>query len=597
MGAYSPQSSISEPTTLQSHLDGEEQGLRFSPETERAYRQDLHQGLLRRVLTIGLAAWTIFGIFIVLDIVYLPREVYEKTVAIRLLFNYPLIGLVMLGGLKRWRMEIFEPLVISAYILCGLSIVVIIHVADWFNVFLPYDGLLILLVFGYFLLGMRFLPVALASILISAAYLGFEFYAQRPASQLFLNAFFLFSLNLMGMFGCFMQDRYRRKLFWRQLLIKKAQEKDQREIESKTRLVATASHDLRQPMHAMNLLVDTLQEQLQGQPQQALADKLEHSIRQLNQLLSSLLSISRLNAGIVEVKKQPLNLNALVAELIDEVEARCDASGLAIELESAGVVFVDADAVLLQRVLRNLIENILNHAQASRACVRIAEHDGRIVLTVEDDGIGIDESKSEQVFEEFHQSSQGQHRGMGLGLAIVRQLCELMAIPVTLHSSVGQGCVFRLDLGAPVEPRTANVSKRWSNTPMTGARILVIEDDEDNRQSMAERIEHWGMQVVAGADYESLSDEALSQPVDLLITDMHLGKGQRNGAEGIAWLRQQHGKDIPALLLTADTEVNEEMLETPKLDMASIRVLHKPVQAAKLRVAINQLLQVTVAPE
>jgi len=575
----------------------DDEDLEFSPATEQRYRAHLHASLARRMPVIGIAAWAIFAIFIVLDLMYLPREVYEQTVAVRLLVNYPLIGLAIMAAVRHWPFSVFEAVVLSAYVVSGLSVVLVIYLADRQAVFLPYDGLLLLFVFGYFLLGMRFLPIVLASLLISFAYIGFEMYADRPANQLFLNAFFLFSLNLMGSFGCFIQDRARRKLFWRQLLIERAQEKDRKEIASKTRLVATASHDLRQPLHAMNLLVDTLKEQLDGLPQQALAGKLESSIRQLNQLLSSLLSISRLNAGIVEIKKQSLDLNALLDDLIAEISPRCEEQGLRVNLESSGAVTVMTDPVLLLRILRNLAENVLDHAQATRLTIGVSQRKNRVTLEICDDGLGIGYDQRDQVFEEFHRSGSASRKGLGLGLTIVRQLCELLGIALTLESDRGQGCCFTLDLGTPAVMKPASPGRPIVQGPLTGKRVLVVENDAENLHSMVERLEGWGLVVQGAACFEELgvgavqqSSLSLSDDLDLLVTDLHLGEDKLNGLQGAEQMRRLFPEPMPVIVVTADTSIDDGSLDTTDGNSHDLMILQKPIQAVRLKLAISQML-------
>ena len=340
------------------------------PSSFEEYR---HRRLIKRIPTIGWAGILIFIAYAVLDYCTLPEAVSRITVGIRLLIVCPMIFFVMIGAKLQWPIRFFALFYLLAYIVSGLAIVAIIYLARTYSYDLPYDGLLLLLVFGYFLMGMPQSHAAFGSLLVSFGYFLAIHQLDTPTEQIASNALFIMTLNVLGILGSAIQERSRRQLFRHEQLVAQAQAKDQQEISFKTELLATASHDLRQPLHAMNLLIETLEEQLHAGEQRHLATQLKESTRQLNSMLGSLLNMSRLQTGIIETSIRPFDLAERIQLLVRELDYRARQCQMRIEIEGPDSCWVNSDPVLIERILRNVCENSFVHAKAR--CLKVqVEH-------------------------------------------------------------------------------------------------------------------------------------------------------------------------------------------------------------------------------
>jgi signal transduction histidine kinase len=568
---------------------------RFGTELEDAFQTYRHERLLKRVPTIGSAALVLFLFFAVLDFLLLPEAAYRVSIAIRLFFICPVIMLAMYAAHKRWSKRVYATYYFLAYICSGLGIIAIIAVARGQDYPLPYDGLLLHLVFGYFLMGMPFLQTTLSSLFVSFSYFGAEFLLQTPNDVLASNAMFLLSLNFMGAFGSFMQERSRRLLFLNTRLLVLSKERDKKEIADKTHLVATASHDLRQPLHAMNLLIEALEKKVDRGDALKLTLQLKQSTRQLSQLLSSLLNISRLNAGIVAARMQTLDLSVMMIAMQQDQLLRAVECEVKITTEGLSPCWVESDPLLLERIVRNLCENVFEHALATRLTIRWVV-DGSIVrLEVSDDGCGIEASDQERVFEPFQQSGSERRQGMGLGLSIVRQLCELLSMPMVFESSSTNGTKFSLTLptaDAPSVERALAVPSLSAEG--VSASIMVVDDDPAVLVSSSALLESWGYQVRTCEHPEIALQAIQEQEPDLILCDYHFEQSAWNGLSLISDLREKYQSDLPVILISADTHGDLELALHEQLserEKAITALAFKPLMPAKLRLMIQHYLK------
>jgi signal transduction histidine kinase/CheY-like chemotaxis protein len=569
--------------------------IKFTPPLERDFSIYRHERLLRRVPSIGVIGLIIFLIFAVLDVLTLPEPAYYITAAIRIFLICPLIGLAILASYQSWPINVYSYYCVVAYIIAGLGIIAIIYTARIYGVHLPYDGVLLHLVFGYFLMGLPFSLATLSACTVSAAYFLIEFHLNTPTDKLASNAFFIATLNCMGCLGSYMQERSRRLLFLNEQLVSLAKTKDHEEIQSKTRLVATASHDLRQPLHAMNLLVETLESQLEPGREHDLTQKLKESIRQLSQLLSSLLNISRLNAGIVEPKYHAFDLSKLISSLSDDQKSRAHALRIKIEAQGPAPCLVRSDAILIERIFRNLCENAFEHAQASLILVswkKLGEH---IRLEVKDNGQGIPEHEIGNIFNEFQQLGETHKSGMGLGLTIVKQLCDLLNIDYGVDSQEGEECCFWVDIQQAYsfdQTMPAAKTKQFEIPP--SAHILLLDDDRIILDSMCILLESWGHHVTTANDPKDALSKVRQIHPSLIITDYRFPESTLNGLQFINQARKLQTKSLPAIIITADTHGDvgddlENSLTNHDLDIT--QVAFKPLAPAKLKLMIQHYLQ------
>ncbi|TAL30214.1 MAG: response regulator [Phenylobacterium sp.] len=356
---------------------------------------------------------------------------------------------------------------------------------------------------------------------------------------------------------------------------------------AKSSFLAAASHDLRQPAHALGLFAGALSELRLSPQARRLADHITGSVRALDTLFAVLLDVSRLDAGVVQTRPEPLALGPLLARLVVDYAAQAAVKGVTLRLAPTSLVTV-SDPVLLEQVLRNLISNAVKYTDAGGVVVGARRRGGKVAIEVWDTGRGIAPAHADAIFEEFYQvdnPERDREKGLGLGLAIVRRITQLIEADLDVRSTPGRGSVFRVtlprgrpeDLPAPVPPPIAVGALR------TGF-IVVVDDEDAIQRAMAALLTRWGHRVLAaGSAAEALARLGEDATPDLIICDSRL-RGGETGVEALRRLRAVCGAEIPALLVTGDATA-------AAADSPSDLVLHKPVPHAVLRAAIGQLLR------
>ncbi|GGZ99858.1 hybrid sensor histidine kinase/response regulator [Arenicella chitinivorans] len=363
-------------------------------------------------------------------------------------------------------------------------------------------------------------------------------------------------------------------------------------VRAKNQFLAAASHDLRQPLHASGMFIDALAHLQLGDEAQRILDKLSLSNGSLNRLLHALLDISRLDAKVVEFLPKSFDLSLFLRRIFNEYAEGHTHPKIELRLSIVPNLFTFSDPMLLERVVRNLVENALKFTQSGEVCIAAAAVDDHIVLSISDTGIGIPQSQHDHVFQEFTQlnkTARDRQRGLGLGLTIVRQLCQLMNIELALESVENQGTNVSLTLQQTAE--VIGAEREESGTPMLEARvILVIDDEQEIRDGMVRMLTQSGARVVA-SDSVCLAIDELNRAdciPDCIVADYRLSE-DRNGIQAIAQVRDEFNLAIPAILVTGDTSPESLLFA----QAGGLAVHHKPVSPAELRMSIwrelNQL--------
>jgi two-component system, sensor histidine kinase len=387
--------------------------------------------------------------------------------------------------------------------------------------------------------------------------------------------------------------RYQNEKLIRELELQRhavARERDRAEEanRAKSRFLASASHDLRQPLHTLSLYSAALGMHKTDERTQEMAREIGNAIASLGSLLDALLDISKLDAEAVRPESARFALNALVGRIAAEFRPMATTKGLALELEAGSPLFVETDAVLLERVLRNLVDNAVKYTARGTVRLRMREEAGRALIVVADTGRGIPREEHERVFEEFYQLSNPERdrsRGIGLGLAIVRRLTTLLRIDLALESEPGRGTSFTLAMplaerrSGVEEVKRAAAANRAVALP-AGVRVLVVDDEGLVRRGMQALLEGWGCRVTLASGTAEALLAVAGGTFDLIIADQRL-RGSETGIELVRQARN-HGGAIPALLITGD-KAAEILTEAEQLKLT---VLHKPVTEATLRNAI-----------
>ena len=362
---------------------------------------------------------------------------------------------------------------------------------------------------------------------------------------------------------------------------------------AKSRFLAAASHDLRQPLHALALLVEALLDKTPPGEARRLAEHISVSAHAMEGLLNALLDLSRLDAGAVVARPECFPLARVMENLERQFSPLAADRGLRLTLH-AGKIWLYTDAALLERILANLISNALRYTDTGGVVVgaRRVQKDW-VRIEVHDSGRGIAQEFQTRVFEEYFQvANPERHRdkGLGLGLAIVSRLAKLLGSPVDLRSSPGRGSSFSLRFARcharRVEEAPTSAPGTLLSLPLEDALVVFIDDDESILEAMLEVFDQWGVAVAAGENAEDVLQDLrdLGRAPDLIISDYRL-KDSRTGIEAVAAVRAAFGP-IPAALLTGDTSA--ESLRA--ISESGLPVLHKPLKPAKLRAFLTHLL-------
>lgn len=367
--------------------------------------------------------------------------------------------------------------------------------------------------------------------------------------------------------------------------------------EAKSRFLVAASHDLRQPMHAIALRARVLLEQNLPEPAQSIAIKLDQSVVAMQSLFDALLDISKLEAGNIQPVIAPLPLRPLFEKLRDcyvDIAAE-QAVDLHVDVTDA---WVTSDGALLERILRQLLDNAMRHAKRSSAHLLAKSVGSEVVIEVRDTGKGIPEDQQRSIFKEFVQlenPERDRRKGLGLGLAIVERLAHQLGHRVELESEQGRGACFRIFVPSAQAPApiAETITARTHAQPRSAAPtndqqnllIGLLDDDPDVLDAMHILLTRWRHDVVAATQSSELT-EALSRqerPPDILICDYRLAE-KRNGREVIDALRAHYGQSLPAILITGDIRTIERAG-----DNTDVQVLRKPVPPEVLSQVIATL--------
>jgi signal transduction histidine kinase len=364
---------------------------------------------------------------------------------------------------------------------------------------------------------------------------------------------------------------------------------------AKTQFFTAASHDLRQPLHAMGLFAEALRQRVHEPEVAQLVNSINESVDALEGLFSELLDITRIDSGGVEVNPASFEVGDIFRKLRLHFEPAAFEKGLGLRFRG-GRHAVLADPLLVERILRNLVSNAIRYTSDGTVLVSARCRGERVSLQVWDTGPGIGEEERLRVFEEFYQvpgtaaaATGEQKRGLGLGLAIVRRLTALMGAPLALHSEVSRGSVFTLELPVGKAPRAGARSvpgKAPIGITLEGRLIVVVEDEPAVREGLEVLLRSWGAtieafeSVAATAAWAAASDPGTIKPA-LAIADYRLQHGE-TGVAAIAALRARFGASLPAIVVTGSsmTGHDKEALEQ------DFHLLIKPVLPNKLRAMI-----------
>jgi signal transduction histidine kinase len=361
---------------------------------------------------------------------------------------------------------------------------------------------------------------------------------------------------------------------------------------AKSRFLASASHDLRQPLHALSLFVAALKARNQQPETQTLINNIEASTAAMELLFNALLDISRLDAGAIEAHPAHFSLQKMLRDLGLQFRPLAEEKNLRLRFRPCDITLY-SDPLLIERILVNLIANAIRYTDDGGVLVACRRHGRMVRLSVIDTGSGIHPDQQESVFQEFvqlHNPARDRSKGLGLGLAIVSRLGRLLGHRVNLRSRPGHGSTFSIDVpcGDPrlIEPPvpTPHVSGDLPND----ALVLLVDDERAILHGMAELFDNWriGLITAHNAEEAEYRLDSVARAPDIIVSDYRL-PDDTDGIEVITRLRQKYGPDIPAILVTGDTAPDTVL----RIRQAGIPLLHKPLRPAKLRALLTHLIR------
>ncbi len=369
--------------------------------------------------------------------------------------------------------------------------------------------------------------------------------------------------------------------------------------QAKSRFFAAASHDLRQPMHALGLFIAQLRNHVRAPTTREIVGQAEASVAAMRNLLDGLLDLSKLDAGVFTPRIEDFAIQPLLQRMESGFGPAAREKGLKLRVMSSRLV-VRSDPVLLERIVLNLVSNAVRYTVRGGIVVGCRRRAGGARIEVWDSGVGIPADKQQDIFQEFFQLANPERdrsRGLGLGLAIVERSVHLLGHRIVLRSTLGQGSMFAIELPLGDIQRADAPEQRASRRPgvsLEDRLVMVVDDEVLVRNGMQGLLESWGCRVLAVASgEEALAALSRAERVpDAIICDYRL-RDEENGIAVIQRLQAACAADVPAVLISGDTA--PERLREAKA--SGYRLLHKPVQPASLRAVLSHLCSTASKPQ
>jgi CheY-like chemotaxis protein len=356
--------------------------------------------------------------------------------------------------------------------------------------------------------------------------------------------------------------------------------------QAKSRFLAAASHDLRQPLAALSLYVDVLNKKDQSNDR-GVGKKIQGCVNSLSELLNDLLDVSKLDAGVVKPKLSDFRINDLLQAMVTMHSPEAALKSLRLRMRPSDWIG-RTDFQIMQRILGNLVFNAIRYTKKGGIFIGCRHYQGKQWIEVWDTGIGIPENKTDSIFEEFTQLDDARNRGSGLGLAIVNKSAKLLCLQVRVRSRPGHGSMFAIEIpqGKMIPVEETPIAK----PPSISLKIGLVDDNASVLEAFTFALNSFGYEVIAATSGKELFEQLGNQKLDILISDYRLADS-KNGLDLVAEARRLFTYNLPAIIITGDTD--PELLST--MAKHGVTVCHKPLKIAALEAVIRELVKPKVA--
>jgi PAS domain S-box-containing protein len=383
------------------------------------------------------------------------------------------------------------------------------------------------------------------------------------------------------------EDITERKRAERELV--EARDAAEKANQAKSRFLSAANHDLRQPLYAIKLLVNALSLQEVGQAADQMVQDINNAVHSMEGMLSTLLDISKLDAGIILPKQRDFHLAPLMCQLQRQFRLTAKERGKHVRLVHCDPV-LHTDPILLERILQNFLSNAIYHTEGQRILMGCRRAGTLRRIEVWDTGTGIPADQLDRIFEDFYQvenAARTSSRGLGLGLAITRRIADLLGLRLLVRSVVGKGTVFAIEVPTGQEADRASKDDSVTSGLSTGRRrcVLVVDDDQAVLSATSRLLKLYGHDVIGASGAEEALDlvRRHGPDIDVLLVDYRLPGGW-DGLRLIQSIRAAADWELPAILVTGDTSLDD--LRT--LHLSGISLFYKPLDPAALRQQLEE---------
>ena len=415
-----------------------------------------------------------------------------------------------------------------------------------------------------------------------------------------LAAVYLVVIGIAKNFSRVFEDSVRLRFRNEQLYQELAQERDQSVASNvaKSKFIAVASHDLRQPLHAVNVNLELFEPQSLDAKHAQLLHRIKSSITALNSMFDGLLNMSKLDAYVTKVDSQTFLLSGLAESVREIIESKALDHNIQIEFETPDLL-VKGDKLILQQILLNLALNALQYTQHGTVSIHFSAPSDHLSFSVKDTGMGSSTAELSHIFTEFYriERTRGVHEGLGLGLTIVKRLCDLIGASIEVASTPGKGSTFTVNTHCPVSTNLDDLSSvAWSHPSsgvnaahsLNGKCIAIFEDDPAIEEAYRHTLSSRGARIVVLSDVvlELTAQIETIDHIDCILSDFRLKHS--TGDVLIETLRDNYNHEIPAVIVTGDT--SPDQIHT--FEKLNVRVLHKPVTFQKILSTIEELIEV-----